>query len=91
MMEIGLLRDKTLDLDRDLCGVMRRSMMMAEFEVSSNEGNGENEVFVICVCIQIWNEREEISEALERRNENLQREMKTRQSSLGSIPGRLRV
>lgn len=48
-------------------------------------------MFVICVCIQIWNEREEISEALERRNENLQREMKTRQRGLGSIPGRLRV
>ncbi|XXG63745.1 hypothetical protein AAC387_Pa05g1859 [Persea americana] len=71
---------------------MRRSMMTAEFEVKSKVGgNGENEVFVICVCIQIWNEREEISEALERRNENLQREMKTRQRGLGSIPGRLRV
>lgn len=34
-MEIVLLRDKTLDLDRDLCGIMRRSMMTAEFEVKS--------------------------------------------------------
>lgn len=38
MMEIVLLRDKTLDLDRDRCGITRRSMTtMAEFEVKSNE------------------------------------------------------